>query len=465
MTVVERDLGWTWTDPTQPKERTPWLLAFLCLIIPIIPINEVFPGPLKSHGSPAKIIGLTMLGLVVLGFAFLPRMSPPRTFYPGVLFLFVYWASDLLCWAVGLTHLGSDIVEAGKNRAVLDMICFFGACLYSMTRIRTERQRSIVLGALAIGLVYECIIGIIQHTSQIDLHLLLTPPGLSENFGDQGKGTGQTLDHERFGALRSFGTAMISIEFAVLAAIAVPIMIHFTRYAKTRQVRGFAALGCVICLLAVPTGVSRSGVIALLVSMSVYMWTFTLRQLASAVLVAVGAIASASLASPTTLPALYETITGSPDDESIISRLNATLKVAQILHEHPIFGLGPGSTPPIEFGFIDNEWLGTLANGGLVGFFGLFIFAVGGIFAFTAALRRVSTPSERGLTFAMGGVFMGILATSYTFDLFGFGQVTFVFFIMNGLLWSYSPVKITAPRDAAVNRTVRTNSRAAYQTA
>ena len=36
----------------------------------------------------------------------------------------------------------------------------------------------------------------------------------------------------------------------------------------------------------------------------------------------------------------------------------------------------------------------------------------------------------------MGAMFTGILASSYTFDLFAFQQASLLFFILFGLLWS-----------------------------
>src|SRR5262249_50964415 len=43
-------------------ERTPWLLAFLCILIPALPSFVVLAGPLKSNGSPARMIAVLLLG-------------------------------------------------------------------------------------------------------------------------------------------------------------------------------------------------------------------------------------------------------------------------------------------------------------------------------------------------------------------------------------------------------------------
>ena len=153
-----------------------------------------------------------------------------------------------------------------------------------------------------------------------------------------------------------------------------------------------------------------------------------------------------SLASPNPLPALWESITGSAEDDSVLSRIQATAKVAQVFHDHPIFGVGIGAAPPIEFGFVDNQWLGMIVSGGLVGLLAMASLAIGGIFGFNSSLRHASTRVERDQAYAIGGAFLGILATSYTFDLFAFGQVTLIFFILFGLLWSSSRVELSIPK-------------------
>ena len=74
-----------------PRERTPWLLAFLCLLIPILPSYSVPPGPLKSNGSPARLIAIMLFGLAVLGFVLVQRTASTRTVRPGVVLILVYF--------------------------------------------------------------------------------------------------------------------------------------------------------------------------------------------------------------------------------------------------------------------------------------------------------------------------------------------------------------------------------------
>ena len=340
----------------EAEERTPWLFAFLCLLIPTMPSYVVLAGPLKSNGSPAKMIAFAFFGLALLGFVLIRRTATTRTLRPGVVIILAYFLLMLLVYGVGLSRLGSEIAEPNKTRVLTIVVANVGVALYALTRIKTARQRTIVLGCLAIGLTFNCAVGFLQTSVNVDLHLLFQPPGFIDNQTDQGRGFAAALT-DRFGAKRAFGTSGHAIEFAVLSAITVPLTIHFARYAAKRQVRLFAALASGVALLATAAGVSRSGVIALTAALLIYVWTFTVRGLGVAVMAGVVAILGNLIAAPGNVEALWKTITNSAEDDSVAARIAAYAKVSQTLRDHPVFGLGLGANPAREYGWLDNEWM------------------------------------------------------------------------------------------------------------
>lgn len=415
--------------------RTPWLLAFFCLLVATVPSYVLAEGPLKILGSPARVLATALLLLVILGFLLMRRGMAPTAFHPGVIIILTYGMLTTIAWGIGVSHLGSAEVEANKGRVLITVLANVGIALYATTRIKTERQRSFILGALGIGLIFNCVVGLLQNTTAIDLHLLFKPPGFVDNQIDLGNGLGVSLE-ERHGAKRAFGTSGHAIEFSVLAAAAVPLTAHFARYATTKTVRVLAAVATGVALISLPAGVSRSGVVALAAAFLVYMWSFTLRQLCTALALFVLAVLGALAAVPNTMQALWQTITNSAEDTSVLVRIERYAKVSQTFHDHPIFGIGVGATPTVEYGPLDNQWLQILVQGGLVGLVAFLLLAVGGIFGIAGGLRRATSPSERDQAYAMGAMFSAILASSFTFDLFGFQQATFVFFLLFGLLWS-----------------------------
>jgi O-antigen ligase len=277
--------------------------------------------------------------------------------------------------------------------------------------------------------------------TQIDTSPFLKPLGLVATT-DTANGSLAISIGERFGAKRAIGTAAHAIEFTVLAAVLAPLAIHFARYATHRYTRVFARLASVISLLAVPVGVSRSGIIALAAALFIYMWNVKLRSLAVA-FVAGAAIFLASFAiAPNIGQALWKTIANSSEDSSVLSRVAATAKVSQTFHDNPVFGLGIGGAIPSIYGFLDNQWMQAIVQGGLLGLLAMLVVAGAAAFGFASGLRRASDACQRDECYAMGAMLMGILASSFTFDLFGFPQIAMMYFLLLGLMWSCTSITV-----------------------
>jgi hypothetical protein len=439
MTTAEPATHSAPTDPSasasegaQTRERTPWLLGFLCFLIPAVPTYVVPPGPLKSNGSPARVIAVMFLGLVVFGFLMVRRTGHARRLNPGALIILVYFLLRLTTYGVGL--LGHDSFETASNRTrwLITLISHVGVGLYVLVRVRTERQRNIVLGCLAAGLTFACLVGVLQSVSHIDLRFLFQPPGFILNTEDLGLA-------ERLGATRVTGTSQHPIEFSVLAAVTVPLTLYFARNATTRNLRLLSGAGCGLALLAMPAAISRTGVISLVTALLVYMFAFKVRPIANAVLVGAIAIGGYAVLFPNIVNALWNTITGSAGDTSVQSRTADYAEVSAIFREHPVFGVGLGGQPSL----LDNEWLQAVVQGGFIGLVAMILISGGAIFGIAAALRSATSPREREQAFMLGAMAAGILASSTTFDLFFYQQPTLIFFIVFALLWS--PFNVSAP--------------------
>jgi O-antigen ligase len=360
---------------------------------------------------------------------------------PGIALILLYFLLQLAIFGVGLTRLGSSVVEASKTRWMIMMISYTAVALYAMTRVETERQFTIVLGCLAIGLTFMCVVGLLQKTTAIDLRYLFQPPGFVVNTESVGEA-------ERFGSTRVPATSGHPIEFSVLAAVTVPLTIHFARYAASRQVRWLAMLACGFALLALPAAVSRTGVVGIGAALLVYMWRFKVWELALAVIGAAVWVAGYIALVPATANALWETITNSEHDDSVLGRTADYAVVSKTFHDHPVFGLGLGANPPTEYGYLDNEWLMAIVQGGSVGAAAMIMLTAGGIFGISAALRTATTPLERDRAYAIGAAFVAILTSSATFDLFSYQQASLIFFLLFGLLWANYKVLVPEARTA-----------------
>jgi polysaccharide biosynthesis protein PslJ len=422
----------------ESRERTPWLLCFLFLLIPILPAYLVPAGPLKSNGSPAKLMTIMCFALVILGFVLLRRTQAKRMIQPGVIFILLFFLLQLLVYGTGMIDPGDATVQASRTRALLNLLANVGLALFILVRIKTARERKILLGCLAVGLAYNCVVGLLQSMTHIDLRFYFQPPGFVFNTEDLELGT-------RSGVKRVLGTTLHAIEFSLVAAAAVPLAVYFSVYAKKRSARIGAMLLCVLALVSMPAAVSRTGVIGLAVALFVYMWNFKVRQIATAVVVGAAIVLGYIALAPSVATALWASITGAREDDSITSRLADYAQVSRTFHAHPIVGLGLGGSPPSEYGLLDNEWLQALVQGGILGVTAMLVLVTGGMFGLAAALRSATTPDERNQAYALGSMFMGILVCSYFFDLFGFQQATRIFFICFALMWSSYTIPISPP--------------------
>lgn len=431
-------------DSDEPNERIPRLLGFLCVLIPILPAFSVPAGPLKSNGSPAKVIAVLFFGLAVLGFLLVRRTATTRILRPGVLVILLYFLLQLLVYGVGLTHEDGAVVEANKTRAVIILISSVGVSLYVLSRVRTKRQRDAVLGCLAVGLSFACLVGFLQAVSSIDMRLFFQPPGFVTNTD------AENLElASRFGSTRVDGTSQHPIEFSVLAAITVPLTMYFARTAARADVRLAAACACGLALLSMPAAGSRTGVLALAAALLVYMWNFRAGQIVFGLAAGATGVLLYIAVFPSMAQALWQAITGARDDASIQARITDYAEVARTFREHPVFGLGLGGAPPDVYGLLDNEWLRAIVQGGIVSVGAMMVLAVGGLFGISAALRAARTRTEREQAYVLGAMFTAILVSSFTFDLLFYQQATLILFIVFGLLWCNFAVPLPANKDTA----------------
>lgn len=430
------------SESVKTEDRLPWLLGILCVLMTVLPSYVLFPGPLKSNGSPARMVAVVFFGLVLLGFLVVRRTTRVRRVQPGVPILLVYFFLWLTTYGVALLNFdpspAAAATDASMTRSLIALTANVGLGLYVVMRIRTSRQRDFVLGCLLCGFVFACVVGLLQSVASVDLRFLLQPPGFVVS-------TDTLTLVERAGAKRALGTSEHAIEYSILTAVALPLALYFARYARTRNVRILSVAACVLALVTVPTGVSRTGVIALGAALLILMFVHTVRQIAVGLIVGAVAVGGYMTVFPNVTKALWETIITSERDPSVLARTADYATVSETFRANPVFGLGLGASPPEIYGLLDNEWLQAVVQGGLVGVTAMIVLAGGGIFGIAAALRRASTPRERYQAYVLGATLVAILVSSFTFDLFGFQQATFLFFITFGLLWSGFTVESPVP--------------------
>ena len=359
----------------------------------------------------------------------------------------VYFLLYLIVWGVGVAHTTSPLIDQNRTIQLFLNVEYCTVALYAIQRITSERQRRQLFAILTFGITVSAVMAIFEHWTTIDLRLMFEPPGFTSVGVNRGI-SAAVIDKDfydiRYGVKRSWGTSSHPIEFSVLVAGFLPIALHFARFSESSVARRLATLSTVILLFALPTGVSRSGMVALAAAFLVYAWSFSFRQWVGGLVLIAAIVGVQAMIAPDTMQALWKAIT--IQDESVTVRITRSTAIVESFRSSPIFGIGPAEVPKslqlhglnglVTSGAVDNEWFGTLASGGIIGITGLTVLMGGGIFGISAARRAATSRRDKDLALAAGGLVVALVATSSTFDMLGFGQATWTYFLAFGALWS-----------------------------
>ena len=169
------------------------------------------------------------------------------------------------------------------------------------------------------------------------------------------------------------------------------------------------------------------------------------RQRLSAAILAVIGIFAARIAAPGLVGTFYSLIVNYSSDNSIVGRTDRYPLIGQLFLDSPVLGHGLGRDRP-SLPFVDNQYLSTLIDTGVIGLAGLLLLLVIALSTARGARRRSTDPTTRSLGQAMAASIAVGLATFVTYDGLAFKVVSLTLFIVigaSGALWRL--VKSPAP--------------------
>lgn len=393
----------------------------------IFPAEVALVGPLKGNGGFVRLLGLTAF---VMCLARLLHHRPLRP-RPVVAVAVIFLAVAVFNWGWANTRPLLAEESASATRFVLLVASGTGLTLLLAISANTRERVNTVLGCLVFGGAFSAFVGMLQVAGIVDVWAdVVTLPGMTTIASPM------TLS-DRSGLTRAYGTTSHPIEYAVCLSMLLPLGIHMARFSSTARRRTFALAAVVLMLLGMPLGISRAGLLALIVSLLIYSLFLSPLDRVTLLLATLLAGAAAVVAAPNVSGAFRQAIFGAADDRSIEGRLNDYPRLIAAWESSPWVGVGPGGArvEGIIDVITDNQWLATLAGYGIVGVFGLAVWFFGG--ACVAAGRASSAPRgswERSLG---GAVTAGLIAAGIsagTFDFLAFQSGTFLVFVLLGVL-------------------------------
>jgi hypothetical protein len=415
------------------RRVVPWehALAAILLVILFIPINRYkIPGGLPFDLEPYRLVVALVLAGWAVSLLVDPRVTLRRTGLEGPIAL-------ILAAAVASIVLNPARVGALQPTVVKGFtffLSFLAVLLLIVSVVRSERSalflaKLLVLGGGLVGAlaVVEARTGItpFTHLERVFPFLTLEP---------------STTEIVRGSTVRAFGPAEHPIALSAALVVLIPLAVYVVRASSVRWY---------VPLFALATGVlatgSRTGVIMLVVTALVFLalkpretrrlWPLVLPLLVLTHFAAPGTLGSLrySFQPAGGLVAQQSNTTGDCDSDGRVADLEPTL--AEVAKK-PLLGYGFGTrvtTGPEKNGCIlDNQWLGTLVDVGVVGF-------VAWLWFFLAVIRRLgglarADDSPASWLYAAVAASSAALAVGMlTFDGLGFTQVTFLLFVLIGL--------------------------------
>jgi O-antigen ligase len=286
----------------------------------------------------------------------------------------------------------------------------------------------------------------VQFFTGLDLTKYIVIPGL---YTAPGYANVQAFQ----GLLRPSATAIDPLELAAVLAMILPFAIHQARYAPSKA-RWWRWLQVGLISLGLLMTVSRTAVIGIVIVLAVLMPTWSRRERGRAYLVIIASVAATRAFVPGLIGTLRNLILATGSDTDTASRTSGLSAAGGFIAQHPWFGRGFGTFLPQTYRFLDDQYLGSLVETGIVGLLAILaLFATGWSLARRA--RRASQIDEyRHLAQSLAASVAVAAVTFATFDALGFPMATGIAFLMlgcAGALWRLMSRVKTQPVESREN--------------
>ncbi|MGC5020484.1 O-antigen ligase family protein [Micromonospora sp. DT47] len=395
--------------------------VMLCLLT-ILPSLLILPSTSADIGRPAVILCALMFAWWI-GSRFHPRlaMSGPQPIRWATL---IFSLSLLISYAVGFVR-GLTTMEANAaDRLLLATAAFFGAILMTADGLANWDRLRLVLRVFVWCCAFMSVVGLLQQVLPVDPVQYLQIPGLQ---------SGELIGlQERGGGVRVAATTTHYLELCGTLSLAWPIAIHFATYAESSRRRRQYTLAAILITLGILETISRSGMIAVAIAALVLMPLWTWRKRYNTLVLGVVIFGVLAAASPSLGRTLINLFADASDDPSITSRTERYAMVGYYFSQRPWWGRGTGTWVPPMYQYLDNQWLRTALENGIIGMAALAMLHLVALSLAAIAFRRSSTPEDRHLCLVLVAVQLQALFLAYTFDVMAYSTYTTALGIMIG---------------------------------
>lgn len=400
------------------------LINLMVVLLFVLPTRLVVPQ-LTGVGRPALMVGLLLTVLWVMSkmHSTVGTRGPQPMRWAAVAFML----SFLMSYAAAHLRRLPSLEANAADTALIGIVIFLGVIVATADFVPNRSRVDGIIRTVVWSGAVMAVIGHVETLLNIAIPPYIKIPGLvlhAELGGLEARGDG---------FYRVASTATHYIEFSTVMAIVLPFAIHLVMFAPTRVVRQNALIAALLIGAAIPIGLSRTGILALIVGMLVLAPAWSWRMRFNLGVIAAGLVACLMVIRPGLLGTVYSLFANLGNDPSIKGRTDDYAVVSQYIAERPILGRGIGTFIPDLYLILDNQWLQTLIGGGFVGLIALIGLHLTVIVLCVIAMRRATAPADRHLCACIISVqFMTFVGHS-TFDSFAFSTFITLVALFSGL--------------------------------
>ena len=414
------------------------LFVVLLLVILFLPIGRYrLPGDLPFELEPYRLLVAFILAVWIGALLIDPRTKLVRSGFEGPIVL------------IAIATVGSILANSGRIadlnvgtavvKTVSFQLSFFLVFYFVISTVKWPVDVNLAVKTLVAGGTLVSVLAVIESRTGYNPFAHLTfIPGLEPRTD-----VAATLpeDVARFGKIRAFGPAQHPIALGGLLAMLIPLAVYLG-LATRRRIWWLAG---VVLVVGANAAVSRTPMVMIGVSLlalvllrpreAVRYWPALVPLLVVVHFALPGTLGSirAQFFPKGGLVAEQQVHPGSESSAGRVADLSPSLDEAA---RKPLFGQGIGTRittgPLANARLLDDQWLGTLLDTGVLGL-------VGWLWLIARFLRKAGREakhddSERGwLLCALVASIAGFAVGMFFYDAFAFTQVTFVLFFLLAL--------------------------------
>lgn len=413
-----------------------WIILAAAQVFLLLAFRQsaVVPGTLGSTWSLLIIIAGGGLWLVSRVYDRSAPSMADGAFLTGCFFI----ATSLLStgWGLwsglpfGAVALNMDLVML---RDVL-LLLYFG---FLLTNLVSLHGAELLIKTIVVATSVSSLYALVRLAVGFDLAAIIVPPLT--------RGGGRTLTDNllREGMLRPAGAAGHPLELSFLVTLTFPLAVALVFAASGRRRPMWPWLLCCVLLGAtLLSGLSRSALVGSAAALFAMAFFWSRRRVGSvAAALSLGALAVFAVR-PNLLDTILNVFITSAQDDSVHSRGRALTYSADMVAESPILGCGHGCLVEPFHPVLDNQYLGRLIEGGMLGLISFVLLMSAAMYKAARAARMFdrsgSAPEAiaKELSIGLVGSLVSIMVINLVLDTTGFVQAWTAMWVLIALCWT-----------------------------